>query len=700
MEVKEKSKKRELIKTIAIVFLAVLLVLTFFSGTIMNYSLPEVATQLVSSGTINAKIRGSGTLAANESYEVILDQTREIHSVGVKVGDKVEEGDLLFVLSDVESAELAAAQEALEKARISYQEQMLNFSKEYATDNQAVKALREDLEKARKEVDENYVTDEEVSYAKGDLAAAKTNLSQIELTLKELNALAGENEEYSKAKENETALENRIKTLESEIDGFQADLEKLDTGADVSTQRKIQDAQAALERAQYTWKSDWMAYKSSMQSLYNAVQGVGPLDISSDNPHTISLTEQMYIESYFTQNGVSAIKPGVDGGGTGSEGEQSAAPVVAESTLDNQKKWKEAYDALLADQLDVEAKSQALQRLQQDSSISSGNTYEQRRTIQNKIDNANAELSAAQRDLRIVQQDLDRLSNSNTQVKDQIRAYEASQRQQEANIATLESNLTDLQAKQTAYKAAKVTMDSKQRELETMLTGDDIDKKLNNLTLQSLSLEIEKQEELVEKYQKDSVGAEVHSPVSGVISSISVSAGKKTDPSTALAVIDVVDRGYIIKISVTNEQAKQVKVGDAAEVTNYYWGSDISATLESIAPDPNSGGQKKLLVFRVSGDIDAGTNISLSVGQRSANFDALVPKSAIREDANGKFVLVVTAKSTPLGNRYTATRADVQVLAEDDTSAAVSGLSANDYVITTSSKPIDPGSQVRMVENP
>ncbi len=700
MEVKEKSKKRELIKTIAIVFLAVLLVLTFFSGTIMNYSLPEVATQLVSSGTINAKIRGSGTLAANESYEVMLDQTREIHSVGVKVGDKVEEGDLLFVLSDVESSELAAAQEALEKARISYQEQMLNFSKEYATDNQAVKALREDLEKARKEVDENYVTDEEVSYAKGDLAAAKTNLSQIELTLKELNALAGENEEYSKAKENETALENRIKTLESEIDGFQADLEKLDTGADVSTQRKIQDAQVALERAQYTWKSDWMAYKSSMQSLYNAVQGVGPLDISSDNPHTISLTEQMYIESYFTQNGVSAIKPGVDGGGTGSEGEQSAAPVVAESTLDNQKKWKEAYDALLADQLDVEAKSQALQRLQQDSSISSGNTYEQRRTIQNKIDNANAELSAAQRDLRIVQQDLDRLSNSNTQVKDQIRAYEASQRQQEANIATLESNLTDLQAKQTAYKAAKVTMDSKQRELETMLTGDDIDKKLNNLTLQSLSLEIEKQEELVEKYKKDSTGAEVHSPVSGVISSISVSAGKKTDPSTALAVIDVVDRGYIIKIPVTNEQAKQVKVGDAAEVTNYYWGSDISATLESIAPDPNSGGQKKLLVFRVSGDIDAGTNISLSVGQRSANFDALVPKSAIREDANGKFVLVVTAKSTPLGNRYTATRADVQVLAEDDTSAAVSGLSANDYVITTSSKPIDPGSQVRMVENP
>ena len=77
-----------------------------------------------------------------------------------------------------------------------------------------------------------------------------------------------------------------------------------------------------------------------------------------------------------------------------------------------------------------------------------------------------------------------------------------------------------------------------------------------------------------------------------------------------------------------------------------------------------------------------------------------MPKSALREDANGNFVLIITSRNTPLGNRYIANRVDVEVLAEDDTSAAVSGLSANDYVITTSSKPLDAGTQVRMVENP
>lgn len=248
MEVKEKSKKRELIKTIAIVFLAVLLVLTFFSGTIMNYSLPEVATQLVSSGTINAKIRGSGTLAANESYEVMLDQTREIHSVGVKVGDKVEEGDLLFVLSDVESAELAAAQEALEKARISYQEQMLSFSKEYAEGNQKVKTTREDLEKAIKERDANFVTDEEVSYAKGNLAAMEANKRATDFTVTELEASQKESDEYTTAKTEYDALKARVDALTAEIDGYEKKLSSL--GGSEADYNAVRAAQQALNEAQ------------------------------------------------------------------------------------------------------------------------------------------------------------------------------------------------------------------------------------------------------------------------------------------------------------------------------------------------------------------------------------------------------------------------------------------------------------------
>ena len=49
------TKRREWVKNAMIVFLTVMLLLTFFSNTIMNYSLPEVAAQYIQSGTITAK---------------------------------------------------------------------------------------------------------------------------------------------------------------------------------------------------------------------------------------------------------------------------------------------------------------------------------------------------------------------------------------------------------------------------------------------------------------------------------------------------------------------------------------------------------------------------------------------------------------------------------------------------------------------
>lgn len=702
MEVKEKSKKRELIKTIAIVFLAVLLVLTFFSGTIMNYSLPEVATQMVSSGTINAKIRGSGTLAANESYEVNLKQTREVRSVCVKVGDTVEEGTLLFVLGDVESEELRTAQEALENARISYQRKVLELSKSYSDNDLTVKSLREDLERAIAQRDANQVTDEEVTFAKGDLAAAKTALTQTQAVLKELNAVQTDSEEYANAKAKVTELETEIKALTTAVEGYEEQLEKLDNGEDVTADRKVADAREALDKAYNNWKSDWSAYEDTIQRLADHDQVKITISINSDGVYTFSPSDQVKIEGALRQWELLTAEPSAPGE---DDAEKPKEAVQTQSTEDNKQpaefsNWKKAYTALLADQEDVAAKQQTLDRLRQDSSISEGSASQQRRNIRDKLDEAESDLAAAERQLRTAQQELDAASGANAQLKEQIRAWEATQRQQEASITTLEANLAALQEKQTAYKSALETVNAKQRELETTLSGKDIDKQLNNLELQSMNIEIEKQQELVDKYTKDSVGAEIKSPVSGVVSAINVSAGKDTTPDQAMAVIDVVDRGYILKIPVTNEQAKQVKVGDTAEVTNYYWGNEITAVLESITSDPSSAGQKKLLVFRVSGDIEAGTNITLSVGQRSAPMDAIVPKSAVREDANGKFVLVVTSRSTPLGNRYTATRADIQVLAEDDTSVAVSGLASSDYVITTSSKPLDAGSQVRMVENP
>ncbi len=109
----KKGKRREWVKTAAIIFLSVLLVLTFFSNTIMNYSLPEVAVQYITSGTITAKVRGTGTVESGDLYEIKATESRKVQSVEVRVGDHVEIGDVICYLADEESEELKEAREAL-----------------------------------------------------------------------------------------------------------------------------------------------------------------------------------------------------------------------------------------------------------------------------------------------------------------------------------------------------------------------------------------------------------------------------------------------------------------------------------------------------------------------------------------------------------------------------------------------------------
>ena len=679
MEVKEKSKKRELIKTIAIIFLVILLILTFFSNTFMNYSLPEVATQMVTSGTINAKIRGSGTVSANESYEVVINQTREVRSICVKVGDTVEQGDLLFVLGDMESEELKTAQDTLRNLELEYQRQILELAKSHATDDLTVQCIRSELERAIAQRDANVVTEAEISYAKGDLAQVQSELSQIESILTELKAVQaeaeGEDSAYAAASAKVAELEKKISELNDQIKADQENLKKLDEGDSLSKEWELQDARDTLDKAETKWAADWAAYADLLQHVGYYYRG--------RSPQVITSSEQVSIEASLAR--------------------LERIPSDPSDPYDNgldTAQIRTAYTTLIADQDAVDKAQTAYDRLVQNQNNAYDTTAQARRDLQQRINAAQQELSAAQRQLTAAQQERASLAGSNSQVKEQIRSYEAAQRDREARKKELETALGDLTAKQTLYQEALETIEAKEKQLQEALSGKDIDGQLEDLSLQSKQLEIQRQRELVAKLKEDSVDTEIKAKVSGVISAINVTAGKENTSGQPMATIDVVDRGYTIKISVTNEQAKQVKVGDTADVSNYRWGSDINAVLEAITSDPSAPGQKKLLVFRLTGDVEAGANITLSVGQRSTVMDTIVPKSALREDTNGKFVFVVTSRSTPLGNRYTATRVDVQVLAEDDNNVAVSGVAANDYVITTASKPLSAGDLVRMVENP
>lgn len=637
-----KVKRREWVKTFAIVFLSILLVLTFFSNTIMNHSLPEVAAQYTQSGSINAKIRGTGTVSANEVYEVSLSQTRKVRSVLVKVGQEVTAGDALLQLESAESEELKAAQEQLDSMELSYQKSLIENSNAASTEDRQIQKLREAYEEALRiyniysNMDPSKITlahkDAEASLSilqtrkedlQRDLEKEKTALSELETT-------------YS-------AYLGRVDTIDKEIADYEM---KLDS----------------IEAALSVLKSD----KSDKQNDYDSFETF----VLKNNPgNAVSAMERYANNKYELEKALE------------SSGESNAASKA--------ERYSRAYDVLTTDVETLCALLDNAPNLTQETNFTT--------IYQTVTDAAYSQKNTTSQNLKLAKAEQEKIADAADAVakqKDKVSVLEADVERASDDVSEQEK----LVQRYADAASAAATLETAEEALEDALFEASLSDS-SSLDMQAAKDAIEQQKLLVEELTKDADGQEITASVSGVISAINVTAGGTAAAESPVITITVADRGYTVKISVTNDQARQVKIGDTAQITNYYWG-DITATLENIVSDPSSQGQGKMLIFRLSGDgVEAGTNLTLSIGQRSANYDCLVPNSAIRSDSNGNFVLVVTSKSSPLGNRYVATRADVQVLASDDTTSAVSGLANGDFVITTSSKPLEAGDMVRLPDN-
>lgn len=565
------KKRREWVKNAAIIFLSVMLVLTFFSNTFMNYSLPEVAAQYVQSGTITAKIRGTGTVESGDPYNVKISETRTISSVLVKTGDKVEKGAPLLLLEDKESKELTDAQAALDKAMLDFELALLSG-----------------------DISNTAYTNVQT----GQIASVGTYQSRIV-------AAEAEIDKWQKQVDEATTAINQLKTAQVNVSAGGAP----DTS---SEQNKVNVAQAALNSDEIKIAKDkiseWQAAQATCQATidkYNekiasSVSGNGFVNQVTEDEYRLAVQNRDQYQSLINER-----------------------QAFINSNPDKVKAYDEKVKAL-ADA------NKALTEKQNSKTNSTNSLTVQTQNWQTELDKRNIQLKAAQ--------------------------------------------------------------DTKAQLLKDISTELNLDYQLDSL---------KKQRDDIAKLQENAVGASIEAPISGTITSVTVKAGDEAQPDTALVTMQPEGKGFTMSFSVTNDQAKRLSVGDKADLVNSWRYSDMDITLASIKPDTTDPGQKKLLTFDITGDeVTPGQSLNVSVGQKSANYDLIVPNSAIREDSNGKFILIVESKSSPLGNRYVATRVDVEVLASDDTQSAVSGaLYGYEFVITTSTQPVEAGKLVRLANN-
>lgn len=575
------TDRKDKIKNITIIFLLVMLILTFFSNTIMNYSLVEVSTQQVTSGQITSKVRGSGSVEASESYSVTIEETRKIATVNVKKDAEVATGDLLFTLEDTDSDELDAAKKSLNEAQAAYESAVLTAG--------ITVAERQSIE-----------------------AGKGSSLTQ---------------------KQNEIAAANqRVKDAQAAVDAAQASVDKIkaqidavsnsttDTTAEekavLDAEKKNSEAQDSLTSAESAYTPVKSAYDTALSGLQSAQSAYDEAKTAYDN-----------LPSTATEADKQTAKTSV---------------AIAETKL---KAAKATYDARKDDLNKVQGSYDSAKSAATDS--------------KNALSNANYNLSVK------------KLTGTNT--------AEANNLQAQLNTAT--AALTDA-------NSALTSATNDQKKVTDKISGE--------VTIASAYKTMTDLQEEVAKLQAKSIGTEITSPISGTVTDIAVTAGTTVNANDVMMTIQPENKAYVLQFSVTENQAKKVRVGDTAEILNNWYGNDVSAVVSAIRKDPQNR-TNSIIICEMKGDVSVGDSYTLSIGEQSSNYDTIVPTSAIREDSNGKFILIIESKSTPLGNRYYARRVDVDVITSDDTKSAVTGaLEGYEYVITTTTKPIKENEQVRL----
>ncbi len=782
--VKDSASRRAWIKNVAIIFLVVLLLLTFFSNTILNYTLPEVSAQYAQYGTISSAVKVDGTVKANASYNVIFEseqaeatdgtvQSRKVTSVYVKEGDTVEKDAPILALMGGASDQLEAAQKEYDELKKTYDLALIGDT---VTDLQSSKTINdamreiEDQQKTLVELKEDYnavingvdttsiieariaTLEDEIEDLNDLIAGQNDKITEIKAKISAAEGLIEEDvlstltiaEKLAIAEEEYTVVEKSYNDLTAEVTVLKENLDKIQSSSGDIT--KANELTNQINTLNSQLDSLYKQYNRAEEDFYDEVASIIAKYKAARDAAWDDYISHANLYDVYNDNGEIVVNgSNSDDDNGSSEGDSSTSTIIIDyyeiyhendEAYRDAKNWnvdeiislKKTYDR---SQEDLEDKIDDLERQiseakdkldiiglpEVDDVIDYATSYDLAEA-QKRYDTANAELTQITTQYTEAKTKVESLRKqsiaSDTVAENQILldTYTAeldslNQQLKQKNKELTEKN-NELSKAATPQDPNEILkqIDAAERNIENLKAQLEITKASENQSSKTTEYEREEQkkklEELeakIEKYQNAPETTSVTAPIAGRIVSISVVPGDTVTSGQTIASIEIADKGYICEITMSAEEARKIQVGAECSITNSWWYSNISATVSQIRSDPQSQGKNRIVVIDVTGDVYEGMSLKFSIGNSSQSYDCVLPNSAIREDNEGKFVLTVTSKKTPLSVRYTAVRVNIEVIASDDTKSAVSGLYGSEFVITNAASPISDKQQVRLAEN-
>lgn len=629
----EQKSKKDWMKNVIIVFLIIMLLLTLFSNTITNYTLPQVSVAMVNQGEISDVIRGSGTVSAGDAFTIKATETRTILSVDVEKGAHVDMDSPIFTLKDQDSEELSKARDELADLELKYYKSLLT------TDMSTDEAVRVNTGGASSF--NAYIN--KLSELEDEIEAAQQNVLDKQQMV--------DNLEVGKSVE-------AINQVGSDLEKTLADMAKTDAQTAFTTAKAKTTAALNDEINNLTLKKTRESKPADLgriQTVLKAINDGKGNTVTGINSDDISKATYMVLYDYYYNQPM--VDPEIKGLYSLVKNDSSYSTLIAEA---NQA--FDAYNAALANDKDLAYIDSEINRLNNAKNDIDALSYTDSESYKEALGRYNAALAAEAQNKKVNAQ----FDAAATYAKDDL-------------------------------AKAKDTLERLKQEKKDLATEIG-----NALEADKYSEDIVRKKEDLAKLEQKAMGATIKAPISGTIQTISKTAGDTIKPDEELCVIIPDGKDMTIKISISNDQAKKVNIGDTATLANSWAYPDAVCVVKTIADDPDNPGKNSLVTCVITGTtVKTGQNMNLTLASSTKNYEKIVPNSAIRKDNSGDFVYVLVEKSSPLGNRYIAKKVSVNKMASDDNNTAVTGdLNAySDSVITSSNKMVEGGKQVRLSES-
>lgn len=750
----DSASRRAWIKNAAIIFLVILLLLTFFSNTILNYSLPEVSAQYTSSGTLSTAIKASGTVKANASYNVVYEadaadsadgvtQTRKVVSVFVKEGQTVEKDAPILELKGGASEQLKTAQDEYDKLKREYDLAVLgdnvanlNSDKTISDAEKTLADAKDELAKLQKNyndllsgVDTTTILQNQISALEDTIENLTDQQTEMTNKITEVNGIISEAkaliekdilsnqtvaEKLSAAEEAYNSISCDYDTLKKEVDFYKERLDEVKKiSGDVTEANKLTQQLKTLQDTLKKAEQDFDYYEEDARDTYTSELKTLEDAMNAANAEY----ERIKNSTDPDENELEAARKKADEASSAYYEYKNNYYKDGKEYKRKVREYEEQIDNLYSQISDIKDKLNVIGMPEVDDILDYTVDYDLA-SAQKDYDEASAKLteletkytdaktkyeslikqSTAEDTVNEYSLILETYKNEESSLKDTIKQKNKELENLKKQLSESTTNLTP-EALAEKIKEQKNSVDSLEASLKITKATETQTTTTNKLTREDQKKQLEKLAAKIETYKNAPENTQVTAPIAGKIISINFTAGESVTSGNTVASIEIADKGYIVEISMAADQARKIQVGTPCSIVNSWWYSNIEASVTGMRSDPSSQGKNRIITITVSGDVSEGQTLNFSIGDKSQSYDSVLPNSAIREDNNGKFVLVVESKKTPLNMRYTAKRVDIEVLASDDTQTAVSGLYGSEFVITNSTVPISDKQQVRLAEN-